>query len=900
MLKVFKKFVKFLAYVGLVLLFLGMIISAALKFYENDIKQYAVSQLDQYLNTAVYIQDIELSVWKSFPNASLDFKNVLIYGAYPDRIEKDTFFSSRSLNMEFNLQDLWDGNYSVQEINAKDAALCIKLDKNGAGNFNILVKKKDTIKSNIDFDLEQVNFDGLRFSYENLKLDQKYTADVHHLDLNANFHTDSFTIGSKADLRINGIRNKAITFIKNKDALFQLDLTVNHLDTSYTIKNGYFELEKMPFNINGYFDNEVIDFYAKGENITLDKLMRSVNKSISGDIYNYSSKGTLDFDFKVFGSPKEKSIPSVTANFKIKDGSITEPTQNLTIKNIQLKGKYSNEKGSKKEFLEIEKLSAATLDGKVNGSLKIVDFSQPILHTNLNGNANLATLHNFFHFQGLKSITGNVDLYSKMTVAINDPKYAPERFKIKQNKGSLTLKNVFIEPEGNNYFYKEINGKLVFQGSDAAVKDISLKIKNSDITLNGSIKNLVQYLDDQGKLNIIADVESNYLNTDDLLLPKAPTQPSTSRLLPSNINLNLDLDIKKLKLGEHDFNKIHSKIKLLDQKLVVSHIYVEHAGGNLSGNLTFNSRNLKRATIDADLRLSKIKIKELFKEWKNFDQKNITSEHIDGTANVNLNVFAVLDERNELIKDQLVAETKFTINNGSLKKVPMMKTIASAMRDNKMVKLFLKNHLDAFEEKLMNLKFDTLSNTIFVKKGMVTMPKMRVASNALDMNVSAEHSFDNKINYHFDFLFNDLKSTQEYTEFGKVEADGTGFRIFLHMYGNLDNPEFGWDKEGKKQARKENMEAEKQTIKSMLKQEFGFFKNDSTVNGYKTTPKKEEEIIFYDGEFEQKDEPVFIEENSKKKRDKKNKKRNNKFLQKLEDQQRKDKESESGTFVIGD
>ena len=169
------------------------------------------------------------------------------------------------------------------------------------------------------------------------------------------------------------------------------------------------------------------------------------------------------------------------------------------------------------------------------------------------------------------------------------------------------------------------------------------------------------------------------------------------------------------------------------------------------------------------------------------------------------------------------------------------------------------------------------------------------------------------IDYHFDFLFNNLKSNSGYTEFGKVEEDGSGLRIFLHMFGNLSDPQFGWDKDQKKASRKEQMELEKQSIKSMLKQEFGMFKNDSTINGYKKTPKKDEEFLFYDGDFDQKEEPDLIEESVRKNRSfnnsstqnpdssrVRNRLRTNKFFKKLEDEQNKEKKEAQSGFEIGE
>ena len=79
------------------------------------------------------------------------------------------------------------------------------------------------------------------------------------------------------------------------------------------------------------------------------------------------------------------------------------------------------------------------------------------------------------------------------------------------------------------------------------------------------------------------------------------------------------------------------------------------------------------------------------------------------------------------------------------------------------------------------------------------------------------------------------------SEFGTVLNDEMGLKIFLRMYGDLDNPIIEWDKTGKKQETKQQLAQEKETIKSMLKSEFGVFKKDSSVQDF--TPKTESKEV---------------------------------------------------------
>ena len=64
----------------------------------------------------------------------------------------------------------------------------------------------------------------------------------------------------------------------------------------------------------------------------------------------------------------------------------------------------------------------------------------------------------------------------------------------------------------------------------------------------------------------------------------------------------------------------------------------------------------------------------------------------------------------------------------------------------------------------------------------------------------------------------------------------------MRMYGNVDNPTIIWDKQSRKEQVKENLTEEKETVKSMLKSEFGLFGKDSTVRNYQEKERPKETI----------------------------------------------------------
>jgi hypothetical protein len=169
------------------------------------------------------------------------------------------------------------------------------------------------------------------------------------------------------------------------------------------------------------------------------------------------------------------------------------------------------------------------------------------------------------------------------------------------------------------------------------------------------------------------------------------------------------------------------------------------------------------------------------------------------------------------------------------------------------------------------------------------------------MNVSGTHAFSNQVDYRFDFKFRDLLTSDRDSEFGEIIDDGTGFRMFLKMTGDIYDPTLEWDREQQRQSAKEYRQEEKKQIKEMLKTEFGVFKNDTTVEEFKVEEQPKEEIKINWNPTTGTDTISTKEEldPEKKETPKKKESKLKKALEKLKEQQKKDQEEEDEKVIIG-
>ena len=493
------------------------------------------------------------------------------------------------------------------------------------------------------------------------------------------------------------------------------------------------------------------------------------------------------------------------------------------------------------------------LNSYFTGVAQLENFEQPLLAADIIGNLDLEAFNKFFPIPNVEQIGGNVNLDLAFKMQFFDPEYRKDKFEILSSIGKLNLKNVSYKHIENDLVYENISGDVLIQDNDAAVRELSIITAKSNLILNGAMKNIMKYLDGSGSLGMVASVESTKIDLNEFIGESNTNSSATPTKfeLPLNLNLNIDLKVDQLSLDSHQFQNINAKLLLANRKAEVPRFSLNALGGGVRGNISLDNLMEAGNVIDGELVYNGVNMKALFTDWKNFNQTTITDKHLSGVGNGSIDLLLFFNPYFSIIEDKIDALSQVEITNGELKNLETMKMVTDYMRSNKALNIMLNKHINKFEEKLLNLKFSTLSNQILIKNRKIEIPRMTISTNALDVDFFGWHDFDNNVEYHFSFRFRDLKTVAEYTEFGKVVDDGLGLVIYLTMTGPVDNPSFSLDKEERKNALKQNLSEEKQTIKSILKTDFGLFKNDSTVQKMQQENKKQVEFIFYEDESEE-------------------------------------------------
>jgi hypothetical protein len=270
-----------------------------------------------------------------------------------------------------------------------------------------------------------------------------------------------------------------------------------------------------------------------------------------------------------------------------------------------------------------------------------------------------------------------------------------------------------------------------------------------------------------------------------------------------------------------------------DKRMMADPIRFSTMNGNITLSGLVDASDSTKLLLSCISEIKSINVTKLFTAFENFTQTSITNQNIKGVLSAKIELSSELSSDLTMDMSKLKSVIDMTIENGELNNVESMKSLS------RFIEL---NELNA-------IKFATLKNSFEIKNRLISFPKMEIKSSAINIYLSGTHTFNNDINYKIKLSLNELLSKKaikakkqnddpdSYRD-GEVVDDGLGrTNIYLSMTGTVDKPIIKYDTKSAIQNIKLNIKEEKNTLKTILKEEFGLFKKDSTI---KNKAKKED------------------------------------------------------------
>ena len=186
----------------------------------------------------------------------------------------------------------------------------------------------------------------------------------------------------------------------------------------------------------------------------------------------------------------------------------------------------------------------------------------------------------------------------------------------------------------------------------------------------------------------------------------------------------------------------------------------------------------KNPVIHTSWTFSKIEISKLLSSFSNFDQTFITDKNLSGKTNLWAESVLPFDKKWNLLPKQVQIKSAIEIQDGRLRDMQTLEDFGKLV------------HL----EDLQDIRFSQLRNYMLIEKGKVFLPVMFIQSSALNLSISGEHGFDDKIIYYIkvnagQVAANKLKKNNDRQTIVKARKSGW-INMYFALSGTTQNVQY--------------------------------------------------------------------------------------------------------------
>lgn len=818
-----------------------LILSVLAYVYRDSIKNSFVAALNQGLKTEIFVDDISVNVFRSFPLASLTLSNVRVMDNTP---QKDTLLLAHRVYLQFSILDMLRKNYKIRQVEISRADLRIKVFADGSNNYSFWESDPEAPPKDFSLQLQRVLFNQVEFRYHDLANKHQIALLLRKASLRGNFSMNSYRMSMEGNLFLDQLVLDNVFMVGQKDLTFDLGFDVAN-NNHFEIRQGNFRLGNHVFVASGHIDlsgqDTWVDLSVAASQLRLDHFIRDLPPVYARYFEGYRSKGEFYFDAQIKGTFSSVVKPFVSANFGIRQGELFHRRANLRLENISFDASFNN--GSQRS------LASATLTltdfhtnlnkGRISGGGSMHNFLVPELDFKLYSDINADEWARFLQWEQLPRASGKllVDLEFKGKLG-SGGSFSSHNFMASKVQGVVKAEDLSFRLKNDPLEYNGIFADLLFNNNDIVIREFSGNASSSDFDMTGYFRNVIPWLFlDNERLMVDARLRSANLNFNELLQHNVSESDTTYKLaLSEKIDFRFAADVDQLNFRKFEAQQVKGALTMRNQVFHASSVSLHTMQGRVTASGYINGQNPDRLVIGCDARFHNVDVHDLFYQMGNFGQEAIVADNLRGRITADTRFISHWNPYLEIDWNALEVTADIRIEQGELINYKPMLALSRFIRVGD----------------LNQVRFSTLENQIRIKNQKIIIPDMEINSDAINIKLSGEHTFQNEINYRLQVLLSDLlarrnrQSRNPQEQYGDIIDDGLGrTTLFLLVTGTIDDPVFRYDRQGVREKLRDDFRRERETLRDAFRTEFGISRSD-TLNDRNQQPtqrqKEQQEI----------------------------------------------------------
>lgn len=787
---------KILKITGIVLLVLIIALVSIPFIFKDKIKQMVVTSINQNLDATVAFEDIDLSLLRSFPKASVTIDKLSIINKAP--FAGDTLLYSGEVNLKMSVKELFKGEneaMNIESFYSKDAKVNILFDKNGVGNFDIALKDdEETAASDskpFALNIQNYEFENLKFKYFDEKSKMKLVIDSLNHQGTGNFAASKLDLNTKTTARVS-FDMDSTNYMKN--VLLDLDAVLGiDLDQSkYTFKKNTALINQLPLEFDGFIQmvesGQNYDLSFKTPTSSFKNFLGVIPAQYAGNLNTVQTTG----DFTVFGFAKgmltDTTIPKFSIDISSKNASFKYPDLPKSVTNIVISTKINNDSGLLKDtYVNLDQLSFRIDQDVFAVKANVKNITEnPLVDATLKGTINLANVSKAYPVKLTTPLSGilKADVVTKFDMqSIEKSQYEKV-----QNSGTVSITG-FNYTDEDKKVYAIRQAVAEFNPATINLKQLDVTTGKTDLQVNGILENFYGFLFKDQEIRGNFNLKSNQIVVNDFMSETTEKVNEKTTIkeavkVPKFLNITLNAVANTVIYDNLNLKNVSGKLLVKNETVTLENVKINIFNGLITANGTVSTKNAI-PTFKMALGLNSVDIQQSFTQLEMLKSIAPIAGIVNGKINSTIHLNGNLDAK------EMTPDLKTLTGDlfGQL-----MSTTVNAK--NSELLTALGSNIKFIDISKINLN-DLKANLTF-KDGKVNVKPFELKYQDIKATIGGSHGFDQSMNY--DLKFN-VPAKYLGTEVNNLIAKLTpaesaklqNIPVNALMTGNFSNPKISTD-----------------------------------------------------------------------------------------------------------
>ncbi|NUY81651.1 AsmA-like C-terminal region-containing protein [Flavobacterium sp. MAH-1] len=789
---------KILKWTGITLLVLLIVLFAAPFLFKDKIKEMLVETINKNVDATVAFEDVDLSLFKSFPRANVTVDKLSIINKAP--FAGDTLVYLGELNLKMSVKELFKDakeGMNIESISTKNGVVNILFNKDGLGNFDIAIKnaeeKNKGDKSDpLSLKVQEYKIENYRFQYFDERSKVRLVLDSLNHTGTGDFTAKKLDLDTKSSTVVSLDMDKVNYLNKvnlNLDAVLGIDLE----NSKYSFKQNKALINKLPLEFDGFIqlleNGQQYDLTFKTPVSGFQNFLGLIPSAYSGSLANVQTTG----DFKVEGFAKgvlsDTTVPKFNIAIASNNASFKYPDLPKSVQNIVIDTKIINETGLMNDtYVNLDKLSFRIDQDVFNAKANIKNLSEnPLVDAKLDGRINLGNLTKAYPVKLDKPLSGILD--ANVETKFDMKSVETSQYQNMQNSGNLALTGFKYTDENNKAI--NVNKAVVqFNPSRINLQELDATTGKTDMKLSGTLDNFYGFLLKNQTLKGNFNLSSNQFAVADFMTETDPKkdaktpQPKEAVKIPAFLDCTLTAKANTVLYDNLTLKNVSGKIIIKDQTAKLQDLKTNIFGGLIAVTGDVSTKEAT-PTFNVDLGLNSVDIQQTFTQLEMMKSIAPIAGVINGKLNSKINVSGKLDPKE-------MSPILNTIN-GDLNGQLLSTTINEKTSP-------LLNKLDesvSFID-LQKLNLNDLKAALTFTNGRVNLKPFTLKYQDIKVDIVGSHGFDQTMGYNLKF---DVPAKYFGTEVNKLLAKLSpgeqnkieNIPVTANLTGNFKNPKVSTD-----------------------------------------------------------------------------------------------------------